>query len=138
MWKPVGRIDIVDLDKEFYSVRFYSEDDYDAILDKGPWFIGENFLSILPWEPNFKPSTAIVSSIATWIRLNELPIEYYEANTLKCIGTAIRNVLRIEGHIAMEVRGRYARLCVQVDINKPLITSILIRDIEQSVSYEGI
>ena len=38
----------------------------------------------------------------------------------------------------MEVRGRYARLCVQVDINKPLITSILIRDIEQSVSYEGI
>lgn len=48
MWKPVGRIDIVDLDKEFYSVRFYSEDDYDAILDKGPWFIGENFLSILP------------------------------------------------------------------------------------------
>ena len=138
MWKPVGRIDIVDLDKEFYLVRFYSKDDYDAILDKGPWFIGENFLSILPWEPNFKPSTAIVSSIATWIRLNELPIEYYEANTLKRIGTAIRNVLRIEGHIAMEVRGRYARLCVQVDINKPLITSILIRDIEQSVSYEGI
>ena len=41
MWKPVGRIDIVDLDKEFYSVRFYSEDDYDTILDKGPWFIGE-------------------------------------------------------------------------------------------------
>lgn len=38
----------------------------------------------------------------------------------------------------MEARGRYARICVQVDVNKLLITSILIGDFEQPVSYEGI
>lgn len=42
----MGRIDIVDLGKEFFLVRFYSEEDHDVVLDKGPWFIGDNFLSI--------------------------------------------------------------------------------------------
>lgn len=138
LWKPMGRIDIVDLGKEFYLVRFYLEDDHDSVLYKGPWFIGENFLSICPWEPNFKPSTAIVSSIAVWIRLNELPIEYYEANTLKRIGATIGSVLRVDSHTAVKAKGRYARLCVQVDINKPFITLILIGDFEQFVNYEGI
>ena len=41
-------------------------------------------------------------------------------------------------HIAMEARGRYARLCIQVDINKPLIDTILIGKFEQPVMYEGI
>ena len=38
----------------------------------------------------------------------------------------------------MEARGRYARLCVQLDVNKPFITSVQIGEFEQSVSYEGI
>lgn len=46
LWKPVGIIDIVDLGKEFFLIHFYSEEDHVAVLDRGPWFIGENFLSI--------------------------------------------------------------------------------------------
>ena len=83
MWKPKGRVDLVDLGKEFFLARFSVPEDYDGVLDKGPWFIGENFLSVRPWEPNFKPSTADIASIAIWVRINELPIEYYEPKILK-------------------------------------------------------
>lgn len=79
-----------------------------------------------------------VSSIAMWVRLNELPIEYYESHILKHIGSSIGNVLQVNTHTAMEARGRYARLCVQIDINKPLVSTVLIRDLEQPVLYEGI
>ena len=79
LWKPVGSLDCVDLGKEFYLVRFSLEEDHAVVLGKGPWFIRENFLSIRLWEPNFKPSAASVTSIAVWIRLNELPIKYYKA-----------------------------------------------------------
>ena len=34
--------------------------------------------------------------------------------------------------------GRYARLCVQVDVDKPLVTAVLIGKFEQPVCYEGI
>ena len=117
LWKPVGSLDCVDLGKEFYLVRFSLEEDHAVVLGKGPWFIRENFLSIRPWEPNFKPSSTSVTSIAVWIRLNELPIEYYEAQNLKQIGLTIGIVLRIDTHTTVKARGRYARLCVQLDMN---------------------
>ena len=52
----------------------------------------------------------------------------------KSIGT----VLRIDTHTATETRGRFVRLCVQIDVTKPLVTGIFIRKFEQSVSYERI
>ena len=138
LWKPAGSLVCVDLGKEFYSVRFSLKEDMDAVLNNGPWFIGGHFLSIRPWEPFFKPASASVSSIAVWVRLHELPLELYEMEVLKQIGEAIGRVLRIDSHTAMEARGRYARLCIQVDVNKPLINTILIGRFEQPVVYEGL
>ena len=97
-----------------------------AVLKDGPWFIGGHFLSIRPWEPFFKLDCASVSSITVWVRLNAFPMELHEPEVLKQIGESIGKVLRIDTHIAMEARGRYARLCIQVDLNKPLIDTILI------------
>ena len=138
LWKPARRLDCVDLEYGFYLTRFSLREDYEAILKKGPWFIGEHFLSIRPWEPDFRPETASISSIAVWIRLNNLPIEYYNAEALHHIGKSIGNVLRVDTHTASETRGRFARLCVQIDVNKPLVTAILIGKFEQPVCYEGI
>ena len=138
MWRPTSRMDCVDLESGFFLVRFLSKEDLDNVLMKGPWFIGDQFLFIRPWEPFFKPSMANVLLIAVWIRLHELPIELYEAEVLKEIGESIGKVLRIDSYIAMEARGRYARLCIQIDINKPLVNTILIGCFEQAVSYEGI
>nr|POE53701.1 uncharacterized protein CFP56_36862 [Quercus suber] len=138
LWRLAGRLDCVDLSHGFFLTRFSLREDYEATLKRGPWFIGEHFLSIRPWEPDFSPATANVSSVAVWIRLNELPIEYYHAEALLQIGKAIGNVLRVDTHTASETIGRFARLCVQVDVEKPLVTAILIGKREQLVCYEGI
>nr|XP_023923449.1 uncharacterized protein LOC112034872 [Quercus suber] len=102
------------------------------------WFIEDHFLSLRPWEPFFKPSIVNVSLIAVWIKLNELPIELYETKVLKEISESIGKVLQIDSHTAMEARGRYARLCIRIDINRLLFNSILIGRFEQVVTYEGI
>ena len=112
LWRPEGRMDCIDLTYGFFLVRFYSKDDLERVIKKGPWFIGDHFLSLRPWEPFFKPATANVSLVAAWIRLNALPIELYETEVLKEIGDSIGKVLRIDSHTALEARGRYARLCI--------------------------
>ena len=89
-------------------------------------------------EPDFKPDLANVSSIAVWIRLSGLPIEYYNAKALQHIRKAICNVLRIDTFTATETRGKFARLCIQVDVDKPLITTVMIGKLQQSVTYKGI
>ena len=63
LWKPAGRLDCVDLGHGFFLTRLSLREDFENVLKKGPWFIGDHFLSLRPWEPNFKPASASVSSI---------------------------------------------------------------------------
>nr|POE77266.1 uncharacterized protein CFP56_29768 [Quercus suber] len=138
MWNPCGGMDCIDLGYDYFLVRFELAEDVDTILTGGPWFIGQHFLAIRQWEPGFKASTATLSSVAVWIRLPELPLEFYDSNALLKIGRAIGPVLRIDSHTANGERGRFARLCVQVNLEKPLIRKIYLGKIPQCVLYEGI
>lgn len=116
-------MDYVHLGNRFFLVRFYPKEDLDVVLKRGPWFIGNPFLSLRPWEPFFKPSTTNVMPIVVWVRLNELPIELYEVEVLRQIGESIGRVLWIDTHITMEAQGKYARLCLQIDTSKPLVNT---------------
>nr|POE97322.1 hypothetical protein CFP56_74350 [Quercus suber] len=118
--------------EEFMEDDAESDDEVETLRQ------GDHFLSVRPWEPDFKPESANVSSIAMWIRLSGLLIEYYNAKALQHIGKAIGNVLRIDTFTATESRGKFARLCIQVDVDKPLVTTVMIGKLQQAVTYEGI
>ncbi|XP_030936258.1 uncharacterized protein LOC115961412 [Quercus lobata] len=138
LWKPTAKMDCVTMGKGFFLIRFSSSDDFDAVLRGGPWFLGEYFLAIKPWEPYFIASEAKLTSVAVWVRFPELPIEFYDAAVLREIGSVIGPVLRIDSYTASETRGGYTRLCVQIDLDKPLISSIRVGRLVQRVLYEGI
>lgn len=72
----------MDLENEFFLTWFSLKEDLEAVLRRGPWFIGEHYLSIRLWEQFFKSEVANVSSIAMWVRLHALPIELYEVEVL--------------------------------------------------------
>lgn len=54
------------------------------------------------------------------------------------IGNAIGSVLRVDSDTASEAKGRFARICIHVNLDKPLTTSILLEGVVQEVLYEGI
>lgn len=112
LWKPKAKMDCVNLGRDFFLIRFISNEDYDHVLRGGPWFIGGHFLAIMPWEPYFKASEAKLSLVAVWVRLPKLPIEFYNASVLREIGSVIGTVLHIDSYTASDTRGGYARLCV--------------------------
>uniref|UniRef100_A0A2N9FS20 CCHC-type domain-containing protein n=1 Tax=Fagus sylvatica TaxID=28930 RepID=A0A2N9FS20_FAGSY len=138
LWRNFGEFSCVDLGYGFFLVRFESKDDFESILKGRPWFIGDHFLSVRPWVPDFKPSEASVSSIAVWIRLPELPVEYYDKGPLLLIGGSISPVLRVDYNTASGSRGRFARICIQIDLEKPLIRTLRLGKIRQAIVYEGI
>lgn len=72
------------------------------------------------------------------MRLFELPLEFYDTSVLRETGSVIGPVLRIDSHTASETRGGYARLCVQIDLEKQLINSIQVGRSVLRVLYEGI
>ena len=138
LWKLVAKMDCVDLGKDFFLIKFSEDSDYDKVLRGGPWFVGEHFLAIKPWEPHFKAFEASFTSVAVWIRFPELPIEFYEPSVLRELGSAIGPVLRIDSYTASGSRASYARLCVQIDLSKPLTNMIIVGRLRQKVLYEGI
>ena len=104
MWKPTAKMDCVTLGKGFFLVQFSNNDDYDNVLKGVPWFIGEYFLAIKPWEPYFIASEAKLTLVAVWVRLPKLPIEFYDASVLCKIGSVIGPFLCIDSYTASETR----------------------------------
>nr|POE81241.1 hypothetical protein CFP56_47465 [Quercus suber] len=37
LWKPVARMDCIDLGRDFFLIKFHDESDYDRMLRGGPW-----------------------------------------------------------------------------------------------------
>ena len=134
----MAKMNCVDLGRDFFLIKFSNDDDYDKVLKGGPWFVGEHFLAIKPWEPYFKASEATLSSVAVWVRLPELSIEFYDLTILKEIGIAIGPVLRIDSFTTSRTRGSYARLCIQIDLEKPFINIVRMGRLKQGVMFEGI
>lgn len=119
-------------------MRFGLVEDYANVINGGLWFIEGHFLTVRAWEPNFKPANAVCNMVAVWVRLPKLPFEYYDPSMLKEIGNAIGPVLRVDSNAASEARGCFARICIQFNLDKPLISSILLKGVIQEVLYEGI
>ena len=57
---------------------------------------------------------------------------------LRDIVKAIGPVLRIDTHTSTKSKGRFARLCVQICFDKPLIRNIKVGGLNQPIQYEGI
>ena len=53
-------------------------------------------------------------------------------------GEAVGKVLRINTHMTSEAREQYARLCVQINVDKPFIIIVLIGKLKEHVLYKGI
>ena len=138
MWKPVGRMDIIDLEHDFFLIKFDLKSDLNDVLKGGPWFVGQQFLAIRQWELEFKASKVLWSSVAVWIKLPELSIEFYDPIILKKIGSTIGPMLRIDSHTINGEKGSFARICVQINIKKPLIKFVKIGKMIQAMQYEGI
>uniref|UniRef100_A0A2N9ICX1 DUF4283 domain-containing protein n=1 Tax=Fagus sylvatica TaxID=28930 RepID=A0A2N9ICX1_FAGSY len=121
LWKPLGDMQCIYLGNDFFLIRFTLEEDYWKVVNGGPWFINQQFLTIRRWSPGFRPSEAKISTTAVWACLPELPIELYDTNILRRIGNQLGSLLKVDARTMDNERGRFARLCVQIDLEQPLI-----------------
>ena len=133
IWKPIGEIAILDLGRDFFAVRFKNPEDHLRILTGGPWFINKSLISIRNWCPFFNAFDAKASTTTVWIRLPGLPLEFYDQEALSLIGNRIGKLISIDARTANTKRGRFARLCIELDITRPLPTSIQLDGHHQNV-----
>ncbi|KAL4321119.1 hypothetical protein AHAS_Ahas14G0078600 [Arachis hypogaea] len=98
----------------------------------------DHYLTIRRWTPDFTPFGAEINKIATWVRLPGLPIEYYEKHFLGKVGDQIGKTLKVDMSTAKQSRGKFARLCIEIDLGRPLDASYIVNGKTYYVEYEGL
>ncbi|XP_019238423.1 PREDICTED: uncharacterized protein LOC109218510 [Nicotiana attenuata] len=136
IWKITEKFPLIDLGKDYYTVKLAREENMTKILHNGPWFINEFFLSIQKWVPNFVAKEAHQNFTAVWVCLPQLPTEFYDGIILSRIGNCIGKLLKVDACTSATLRGRYARLCVELPLDQPIQNYILIGQHKQPIQYE--
>lgn len=75
--------------------------------------------------------------MAIWLRILQLPMEYYDITILEKVGRKIGKLVKIDTCTSSALRGRYARIYDQVPVEKILKTTIAIENHHQDIVYEG-
>ncbi|XP_016513949.1 uncharacterized protein LOC107830811 [Nicotiana tabacum] len=136
-WKIIDNFPLIDLGADYYIVKFNCEEHMIKVLNSGPWFIFGHFLSIQRWKPNFVATEVKSSLTAIWIRLSQLPTEFYDGIILAKIGNGISKLLKVDACTSSTLRGRYTRLCIELPLEVPVIPFINIGHHRQTIQYEG-
>ncbi|XP_058758009.1 uncharacterized protein LOC131631237 [Vicia villosa] len=138
MWVRKGIIRIIDLGHDYYLVCFTHEEDKNAAMADGPWFIYDHYLTVKEWTPDFHPENDSIVNVAVWIRISGLPVEYYDLKVLQVIGNLVGRTVKVDKNTLQSERGKYARICVEVDISKPLLAMFELKDKSYRVEFEGL
>ncbi|XP_038992295.1 uncharacterized protein LOC120115752 [Hibiscus syriacus] len=106
------------------------------LLESKPVF--GHYLTIEPWSPDFSTTQPQPNEVTAWICLPGFPVTLYKRSLIIEICECIDPVARIDYQTDSGRRGRFARMAITLDINKPLISKILISERVQIVKYEAL
>ncbi|KAK4270920.1 hypothetical protein QN277_019685 [Acacia crassicarpa] len=139
MWARNGLLRVTPLNNGYFLVSFSSTEDREFALHEGPWMIADHYVLVQHWRPNFNPWKADSQKrVAVWVRVPDLPHELYNVESIRRIGNMIGRTLKIDRTTAFSKKGGFARLCVEVDLQKPLLSGFSHFGEERRFAYEGL
>ncbi|KAF7833066.1 uncharacterized protein G2W53_015399 [Senna tora] len=139
LWKRDGELTIIDLELGFYAVSFTHQSDFLYAYQEGPWMVADHYLVVQRWRPNFCPKDANeVTRIAAWVRIPSLPLEFYNVRRLNRIGGLIGKTLKVDPTTSLTSRGKFARICVEINLKKQLVPWVEVTGRSYAVEYEGL
>ncbi|KAL8152693.1 hypothetical protein V2J09_010453 [Rumex salicifolius] len=115
LWKPKSRMRVIDLPNGYY----WSMDDVRTLYHSQAI------------DPNFNPMTGVT-------RLQDLLVILYEESNLLHIASTVGNRIKVDRRTLHTDRGRFVRICIELDLTKPLKGAIVINGSRFLIEYEGL
>ncbi|CAN1820219.1 Uncharacterized protein At4g02000 [Linum perenne] len=138
MWKPAGSMHIVDLDRSCFLVKFTCEQDYFKALTGGPWMLLDHYLAVHQWDPSFRVTNELPKTMVAWVRFPHLPIHFYHGQVLTSLGNLVGKTVKIDFNTQTAERGKFARIAIEIDLDKPLPPVVLLDGTIQQIEYENL
>ncbi|KAL4282061.1 hypothetical protein GQ457_03G023530 [Hibiscus cannabinus] len=108
IWKPSHPLKLIDIENDFFLVKFSDRGNYLKVLIEGPWTIFGHYITVEKWSIDFQPTQASPSCLMAWIRLPGLPLTLYKRSFLEAIGNQVGFVIKVDFQTDNGCRGRFA------------------------------
>ena len=120
LWTNIEPWKMMPLGKGYFEFYYTSYDDLRTIWSKGTLNLKPGLLRLFEWTKDFSARTQRQTHAQVWIRLLELPQEYWMDHTLREIARAIGTPVLIDSATQNRVFGHYARVLVDMDLSKQI------------------
>nr|KYP69646.1 Transposon TX1 uncharacterized [Cajanus cajan] len=119
-------------------VKFDLEADRERVMHWGPWMLFDHYLIVRPWSLEFVASATKVDSTLVWIRFPGLGVMFYDESVLLTIASAIGKPVKVDLNTLNMTRGRFARACVEINLEEPVVGRFFLNGVWYNVEYEGL
>jgi len=117
---------MVPLGRGCYNFLFEHPDDLSHIWIAGTVSLQPGLLRLSQWTKDFNHNSQTQTHASLWIRLVELPHEYWRERTLKVIASVVGTPISIDGPARNRAFGHYARILVDIDLSMRVYEEILV------------
>ncbi|PNX77058.1 hypothetical protein L195_g033019, partial [Trifolium pratense] len=138
VWRLAGAFELMHVGNAFYMVKFDSAEDKNKVISGGPWMIYDHYLAVRHWSPTFNANTAKIDKTMVWIRIPSLNLLYYDESVLWALASMVGAPVKVDLHTLRVDRGRFARMCVEIDLTQPVVGRVGINGEWYKVQYEGL
>ncbi|XP_020979672.1 uncharacterized protein LOC110272150 [Arachis ipaensis] len=138
VWRIKGGFDLLDVEFGYFLVKFDIAANREKVILGGPWLIDGHYVAVKPWDVDFRPYEKSFGSTLVWIRVSGLPIWCYQEQAMLRIASAIGIPVKVDLATKLAERGKYARACVQINLELPVIKHIIVEGVTYEVEYESL
>ena len=121
IWASSRLQDVLSIKKGFYLFRFGSAEGMTSVVEKVPWLFAGRYMVLRKWQPGLPLTKSGLSSIPVLAKFYNVPIELWTEEGLSHIASAVGKPLYANGAIEACSRILFARICVEVEANHPLV-----------------
>lgn len=122
----------------YFVCNFESQVECRRMFTDGSYFMFDHFLHVQRWRPNFKADQAIIKTMVVWVRFPWLSNEYFDEEAVCIVASVLGRLIKLDEATTNASRGRFARVCIEIDTEKPLLTKVHINRQFVHIEYEGL
>ncbi|XP_065848420.1 uncharacterized protein [Euphorbia lathyris] len=120
IWGMNMKWKLISLGKGFFHIILNTADDLNSVWSKGALALKPGILRLSPWQPGFDPVNHRSTSVQIWVRLYNLPWEFWDKQIIADIARVIGVPLRFDKNTIDGEFGHFARILIELDLSKPL------------------
>ncbi|KAK2661863.1 hypothetical protein Ddye_000437 [Dipteronia dyeriana] len=123
IWGSRGLLEVLANEKGFYFFKFSDDEACSNVLEAGPWLFTGRMLILKKWHPRLILTKDTYSKIPMWVKLFNIPHEYWTKDGLSYIASAVGKPLYVDSLTESMKRISFARVCIEIDATCDLVDS---------------